>query len=141
MVILCATACGDGSVFNGIISMRLIGPIPLLTLMLLFSGTNIVLTSCTSSTPSPVIMAEKSPEETMPQSFVPREVLVKFKPSVSKERIDAILKETGTEQIIEIKGTRIHHVRIVGKGSVESVVNQLSALQEVEYAEPNFGFR
>ena len=55
--------------------------------------------------------------------LVPGEALVKFKPSVSQEaRIDAILKESGTEPIAEIKGIGVHHVRIVGKESVESVV-------------------
>ena len=78
---------------------------------------------------------------TMAQPFVPGEVLVKFKPSVSQERIDAILKESGTELITEIKGIGVHHVRIVGKESVESVVKKLSAFQEVAYAEPNFRFR
>ena len=65
------------------------------------------------------------------------EVLVKFKPSASQERIDAILKECGTERIAVIKGLGVHHVRIVGKESVETVVTRLSAFQEVEYAEPN----
>jgi hypothetical protein len=86
-------------------------------------------------------MAENSTVRTMAQPFVPGEVLVKFKPSVSQERIDAILKESGTELITEIKGIGVHHVRIVGKESVESVVKKLSAFQEVAYAEPNFRFR
>ena len=77
----------------------------------------------------------------MVRPFVPGEALVKFKPSVSQERIDAILKESGTELIAEIKGSGVHHVRIVGKESVESVVRKLSAFQEVAYAEPNFRFR
>jgi hypothetical protein len=79
--------------------------------------------------------------ETMAQPFVRGEVLVKFRPSVSQERIDAILKESGAVLIAEIKGSGVHHVRIEGKETVESVVNKLSAFQEVEYAEPNFRFR
>jgi len=86
-------------------------------------------------------MAENSTVRLMAQPFVPGEALVKFKPSVSQERIDAILKESGTELITKIKGTGVHHVRIVGKESVESVVKKLSAFQEVAYAEPNFRFR
>lgn len=60
----------------------------------------------------------------MAQSFVPGEALVKFKPSVSQERIDVILKESGTELITEMKGSGIHHVRIVGKESVETIVKK-----------------
>ena len=73
----------------------------------------------------------------MKRSFVSGEVLVKFKPSVSQERVDAVLKEAGTELITVIKGIEVHHVRIVGKESVETVVKRLSTFQEVEYAEPN----
>lgn len=86
-------------------------------------------------------MAEKSTVRNMAQPFVPGEALVKFKPSVSQERIDAILKECGTELIAEIKGIGVHHVRIVGQESVESVVRKLSTFQEVEFAEPNFRYR
>jgi len=73
----------------------------------------------------------------MKRSFVSGEALVKFKPSVSPERMDAILKESGTELITVIKGIGVYRVRIVGKESVETVVKRLSAFQEVEYAEPN----
>lgn len=86
-------------------------------------------------------MAENSTTRTVAQPFVPGEVLVKFKPSVSQERIDAILKESGTELVTEVKSVGVHHVRIVGKESVESVVKKLSAFEEVAYAEPNFRFR
>jgi hypothetical protein len=61
----------------------------------------------------------------------------KFKPSVSQERMDAILKECGAERIAMIKGMGVHHIRIVNKETVERVVTRLSAFQEVEYAEPN----
>jgi serine protease len=83
-------------------------------------------------------MVEKNTVRTMAQPFVPGEALVKFKPAVSQERIDAILKESGTEPIAEIKGIGVHHVRIVGQESVESVVKKLTTFQEVEFAEPNF---
>ncbi|MEK6641602.1 MAG: hypothetical protein AABZ17_13135 [Nitrospirota bacterium] len=73
----------------------------------------------------------------MKQGFVSGEVLVKFKPSVSQDRIDAILKECGTERIAVLKDLGVHHVRIVNKEAVEKVVMRLSAFQEVEYAEPN----
>jgi serine protease len=86
-------------------------------------------------------MAENNTVRKMAQPFVPGEALVKFKPAVSQERIDAILKESGTELIAEIKGIGVHHVRIVGKESVESVVKKLATFQEVEFAEPNFRFQ
>jgi hypothetical protein len=117
------------------------GSRPLLTLSVLLSSTSLFLTACEASSLPVSNLAEKSTVRTMAQPFVPGEALVKFRPSVSQERIDAILKESGTERIAEIKGIGVHHVRIVGKESVESVVKKLSTFQEVEYAEPNFQFQ
>ncbi|HWR83249.1 MAG TPA: hypothetical protein VN285_08100 [Candidatus Deferrimicrobium sp.] len=73
----------------------------------------------------------------MQRLFVSGEALAKFKSSVSQERIEAILKKSGTELITMIRGIGVHHVRIVGKQSVETVVKRLSAFQEVDYAEAN----
>lgn len=111
------------------------------TLRVLLSSTSLFLTACEISSPPVLNMAEKSTVREMAQPFVPGEALVKFKPSVSQERIDAILKESGTELIAEIKGIGVHHVRIVGQESVESVVKKLSTFQEVEFAEPNVRYR
>ena len=111
------------------------------TLRVLLSSTSLFLTACEISSPPVLNTAEKSTVREMAQPFVPGEALVKFKPSVSQERIDAILKESGTELIAEIKGIGVHHVRIVGQESVESVVKKLSTFQEVEFAEPNFRYR
>jgi hypothetical protein len=112
-----------------------------LTLSALLSSMSLFLTACESSSPPVSNLAETSTVRTIAQPFVPGEVLVKFKPSVSQERIDAILKESGTELIAEIKGSGVHHVRIVSKESVESVVKKFSTFQEVEFAEPNFRFQ
>jgi hypothetical protein len=113
----------------------------LLPLGVLLCSTNLFLTACESSSPPVPNMAEKNTVRKMAQAFVPGEALVKFKPAVSQERIDAILKESGTELIAEIKGIGVHHVRIVGKESVDSVVKKLTTFQEVEFAEPNFRFQ
>jgi hypothetical protein len=101
------------------------------------SSTSLILTACETDSPQSTSKTETTPVTKMKRSFVSGEVLVKFKPSVSQERIDAILKETGTELLTMIKGIGVHRIRIVGKESVETVVKRLSAFQEVEYAEPN----
>ena len=112
----------------------------LLTLHVLLASMSLLLTACEASGPPASNVAEGSTEQKVTRPFVPGEVLIKFKPSISSERIDAILKESGTELIREIKGVGIHHVRIVGKESIESVVKNLSTFPEIEYAEPNFRF-
>ena len=108
-----------------------------LLLSILAAGTSLIVTACGTNGPQTTGKTETATVTKMKREFVSGEALVKFKPSVSQERIDAILKECGTERIAVIKGLGVHHVRIVGKESVETVVTRLSAFQEVEYAEPN----
>ena len=108
-----------------------------LLLSVLAAGTSLIVTACETNGPQTTGKTDRPTVTKMKRGFVSGEVLVKFKPSVSQERIDAILKESGTELMKMIQGIGVHHVRIVGKESVETVVKRLSAFQEVEYAEPN----
>ena len=108
-----------------------------LLLSVLVSGTSLIVTACETNGPQTTIRSDSSTVTKMKRGFVSGEVLVKFKPSVSQERIDAVLKECGTERIAVLKDLGVHHVRIVNKEAVERVVTRLSAFQEVEYAEPN----
>jgi hypothetical protein len=98
---------------------------------------SLIVTACETNSPQATSNTETTTVTPMKRAFVAGEALVKFKPSVSQERIDAILKESGTELMKMIQGIGVHHVRIVGKESVETVVKRLSAFQEVQYAEPN----
>ena len=106
-------------------------------LSVLASCMSLAVSACETNSPQSTSKTELTSVTKMKRSFVSGEVLVKFKPSVSQERVDAILKESGTELITVIKGIEVHHVRIVGKESVETVVKRLLTFQEVEYAEPN----
>ncbi len=108
-----------------------------LLLSVLATGTSLTVTACETKDPQPTSRTESSTVTKMKRGFVSGEALVKFKPSVSQERMDAILKECGTERIALMKDVGVHHVRIVKKETVERVVSRLSAFQEVEYAEPN----
>ena len=108
-----------------------------LLLSVLASGTSLIVTACVTHDPQTTGRTDSSTVTKMKRGFVSGEALVKFKPSVSQERMDAILKECGTERIAMIKSMGVHHIRIVNKETVESVVTRLSAFQEVEYAEPN----
>ena len=112
-----------------------------LMLSVLVSSTSLIATACETTIPQSTSSMETTTVTKMKRSFVPGEALVKFKPSVSQERMDAILKESGAELITVIQGIGVQHVRIVGKESVDSVTKKLSTYQEVEYAEPNFRFQ
>ena len=108
-----------------------------LMLSILASGTSLIITACETSGPETAGKPDRPAVTKMKREFVSGEALVKFKPSVSQERMDAILKECGTERIAVMKGMSVYHIRIVNKETVERVVTRLSAFQEVEYAEPN----
>ena len=108
-----------------------------LLLSVLATGTSLTVTACETKDPQPTGRTESPTVTKMKREFVSGEALVKFKPSVSQERIDAVLKESGTELMKMIQGIGVHRVRIVSKESVETVVKRLSAFEEVEYAEPN----
>jgi len=108
-----------------------------LMLSVLASGTSLIVTACETNDPHTTGTTDTPTVTKMGRGFVSGEALVKFKPSVSQERMDAILKECGTERITVLKGLGVHHIRIVNKDTVERVVTRLSAFQEVEYAEPN----
>jgi hypothetical protein len=108
-----------------------------LLLSVLAAGTSLIVTACETNGPQTTGKTETATVTKMKRGFVSGEVLVKFKPGVSQERIDAVLKECGTERIAVLKDLGVQHVRIVNKEAVERVVTRLSAFQEVEYAEPN----
>ena len=108
-----------------------------LMLSVLASGTSLIVTACETNGPQPTGRMDSPTVTKMRRGFVSGEALVKFKPSVSQERMDAILKECGAERIAVLKGLGVHHIRIVNKDTVERVVTRLSSFQEVEYAEPN----
>jgi hypothetical protein len=108
-----------------------------LMLSVLAFSTSLIVSACAANSPQVTGKTETTTVTKMKRSFVSGEALVKFKPSVPPERINAILKESGTELITMIKGIGVYRVRIVSKESVETVVKRLSAFQEVEYAEPN----
>ena len=106
-------------------------------LSVLASSTSLIVTACETNSPQSTSKMDTPTVTKMKRSVVSGEALVKFKPFVSQERIEAILKENGAELITMMTGIGVHHVRIVGKESVETVVKNLSTFQEVEYAEPN----
>ena len=108
-----------------------------LLLSVLATGTSLIVTACETKDPQPTGRTESPTVTKMKREFVSGEALVKFKPAVSQERMDAILKECGTERIALMKDLGVHHIRIVNKDTVARVVTRLSAFQEVEYAEPN----
>ena len=98
----------------------------------------LLMAACERKAPEATSLLEKPTVTNMSEPFVRGEIVVKFKPSIVPARVNSILKQTHTEVIAQFIGTTIYHVRIVSDEPVESVLQNLSVFQEIEYAEPNY---
>lgn len=73
-----------------------------------------------------------------PAGYVPGELLVKFRPGISEERIDWILNSIGAQAMDSIATIRLYRVRIAEPDKMAEAVAVLQGFSEVEYAEPNY---
>jgi hypothetical protein len=71
------------------------------------------------------------------KSYVPGELLVKFKAGVTESRIAEITQQQRTKIIGRIGAISVYRVKILSGRSVEEAVRTYSQLPEIEYAEPN----
>ena len=67
--------------------------------------------------------------------FVPGEVLVRFKPSLSSQSVESAISEHGAVKISEISQIEAHLLRV---DDVEKAVERLQADPRVKYAHPNY---
>lgn len=70
--------------------------------------------------------------------YVPRELLVKFKPEARPEDIRFINSHHGAHTLSIISGIRVHRLRLPAHLSVEEAVRLYTQSPLVEYAEPNY---
>ncbi|MDH7512604.1 MAG: S8 family peptidase [Clostridiales bacterium] len=75
------------------------------------------------------------------ERYAPGQVLVKFKPSLRAQLIDATLAAYETELIRRIHDIEVYQVQIPSYTSVEEMVFALNQNPDVEYAEPNYATR
>ncbi|MDP8218928.1 MAG: hypothetical protein P9M03_09410, partial [Candidatus Theseobacter exili] len=74
----------------------------------------------------------------------PREkgqLLVKFIPGLSIERIEKVADECGFEIIDQIKTLNIRVCRLKSGETIEGVLDKCKVHPDIEYAEPNFKVR
>ena len=79
---------------------------------------------------------EASPRQK--QSYVPGQVLVKFKDGVDEQAIQTIKEALSLETIRVVRRPSLYLMRIVDESSVEAVIERLRDFPEVSYAEPNY---
>src|SRR3990172_4557592 len=72
------------------------------------------------------------------QTFVPDELLIRFKPSAAAPRVDRLLAERGVTRARRVSVLDIHVLRLPPGLSVEQAVEVFSHLPEVEFVEPNY---
>jgi subtilisin family serine protease len=70
--------------------------------------------------------------------YAPGQVLVKFKPEVRTQLIDATMAAYGSKKIREIPRLTVYQVQIPEALSVEEMVFALKQNPDIEYAEPNY---
>ena len=66
------------------------------------------------------------------------ELVVKFKPGVSKEIRDRIHVRHGSEKIKDFRSLNIHHIKLKKHMSTEEAIALYQAEPHVQYAEPNY---
>ena len=79
---------------------------------------------------------EASPRQK--QSYVPGQVLVKFKDGVDEQAIQTIKEALSLETIRVVRRPNLFLMRIADESSVEAVIERLRDFPEVSYAEPNY---
>jgi hypothetical protein len=79
-----------------------------------------------------------SPEGGETKSYVPGEILVKFRDGTTDQTKKAIQKEVHLETIRLISKPNLYLMKILDGSSVERVLERLGKFKEVKYAEPNY---
>jgi len=72
------------------------------------------------------------------QRYVPGQVLVKFKPTLQNQLIDATVAAYSSKKVRKIPRLEVYQLRIPQNIPVEEMVYALNQNPDVEYAEPNF---
>jgi tRNA(Ser,Leu) C12 N-acetylase TAN1 len=82
--------------------------------------------------------AQMEPFPRQKPSYVPGQVLVKFKDGVDEQAIQSIKEALSLETIRVVRRPNLFLMRIVNESSVEAVIERLRDFPEVSYAEPNY---
>jgi hypothetical protein len=82
--------------------------------------------------------AQMEPSLRQRPSYVPAQVLVKFKDGVDEQAIQTIEEAMSLETIRVVRRPNLFLMRILDESSVEAVIERLRDFPEVSYAEPNY---
>jgi hypothetical protein len=82
--------------------------------------------------------AEGTSETDGQMRYMPGEVLVKFTPEMDTEKIETLVERLRLEVVRVVSSPDLYLLRILDEASVEEVVERLTAVEGVAYAEPNY---
>jgi hypothetical protein len=77
-------------------------------------------------------------EATERTELIAGELLVKFKPSTTQERISSLINDLNLKTVRYFESLDLYQFRILNDRPVVDVIQQLMSFPEVEYAEPNY---
>lgn len=66
------------------------------------------------------------------------QILIKFKPEVSKAQVDSLTKKIGLEKVKDFPGISVSLYRIISEITVEETLQKCRDSSIIEYAEPNY---
>jgi hypothetical protein len=88
-----------------------------------------------------IIIRENAQMEASPRhrpSYMPGQVLVKFKDGVDEQAIQTIKEAMSLKTIRVVRRPNLFLIKTADESSVETVVERLRDFPEVSYAEPNY---
>lgn len=90
---------------------------------------------------STIVLACRQASQKAPASRAPAEILIKFKPDVPADSVQALAARLGLEKVREISPLRICVYRATSQLSAEQIIKDCEGSPLVEYAEPNREYR
>ncbi len=111
--------------------MRRVGVLTIVLLLALF-----MLPLGSPSTAQCPVQPNHAPETSV--AFVPGQLLVRFRPAVTRQRVEQLLEVDGIRQVRRIETLDTEVLQLPPWLSVPEAIERLLQYREVEYAEPNY---
>lgn len=86
----------------------------------------------------PEVVDMSKPDGDSTKSYVPGEVIVKFKPEMDETQVGEVLTQYKLAKIEALPLPSVYLLKILSDDTVDNVVETLSKETAVVYAEPNF---
>lgn len=79
--------------------------------------------------------------KTAETEYVPKEVLIKFKPNTNQSTVDSITKKIGLREVKKIPQLGVTLYKIQSEMTVQEVIQKYKDHPNIEYIEPNYQYK